>query len=168
MEHRAGIEPANTGFADQRVSPFATGARLKSSLHRAGHGGVRAKRPTYFGCAVSEVRLHCLVARENLVRFLVGYRPADNHVVPLFPVRRRRYLVLPRQLDRVEHAQNLIKIPARRHGIRQRQLDPLIRSDHEYRPHRCILCRRPPVRRLPRIPRQHVVQLRDLQLLYPR
>jgi hypothetical protein len=28
VEHRAGIEPANTGFADQRVSPFATGARL--------------------------------------------------------------------------------------------------------------------------------------------
>ena len=26
MEHRAGIEPSNTGFADQRVSPFATGA----------------------------------------------------------------------------------------------------------------------------------------------
>jgi hypothetical protein len=26
MEHRAGIEPANTGFADQRVSHFATGA----------------------------------------------------------------------------------------------------------------------------------------------
>jgi hypothetical protein len=27
LEHRAGIEPANTGFADQRVSHFATGAR---------------------------------------------------------------------------------------------------------------------------------------------
>jgi hypothetical protein len=26
LEHRAGIEPANTGFADQRVSRFATGA----------------------------------------------------------------------------------------------------------------------------------------------
>ena len=29
MEHRAGIEPANTGFADQRVSHFATGAHLR-------------------------------------------------------------------------------------------------------------------------------------------
>ena len=28
MEHRAGIEPANTGFADQRVSHFATGAHV--------------------------------------------------------------------------------------------------------------------------------------------
>lgn len=30
MEHRAGIEPANTGFADPRVSHFATGAYLNS------------------------------------------------------------------------------------------------------------------------------------------
>ena len=29
MEHRAGIEPANTGFADQRVSHFATGALVR-------------------------------------------------------------------------------------------------------------------------------------------
>ena len=26
LEHREGIEPSNTGFADQRVSHFATGA----------------------------------------------------------------------------------------------------------------------------------------------
>jgi hypothetical protein len=30
MEHREGIEPSNTGFADQRVSHFATGAQLAS------------------------------------------------------------------------------------------------------------------------------------------
>src|SRR5215469_13272452 len=32
LEHRAGIEPANTGFADQRVSHFATGALGVSAL----------------------------------------------------------------------------------------------------------------------------------------
>ena len=32
MEHRAGIEPANTGFADQRVSHFATGAHRAAAL----------------------------------------------------------------------------------------------------------------------------------------
>jgi hypothetical protein len=31
MEHREGIEPSNTGFADQRVSHFATGAHVKHS-----------------------------------------------------------------------------------------------------------------------------------------
>jgi hypothetical protein len=31
MEHREGIEPSNTGFADQRVSHFATGAHLMAS-----------------------------------------------------------------------------------------------------------------------------------------
>jgi hypothetical protein len=32
MEHRAGIEPANTGFADQRVSHFATGAHPAAAM----------------------------------------------------------------------------------------------------------------------------------------
>ena len=32
LEHRAGIEPANTGFADQRVSHFATGALFPGPL----------------------------------------------------------------------------------------------------------------------------------------
>ena len=39
LEHRAGFEPANTGFADQRVCHFATGARLiwpqTQKTHRA-------------------------------------------------------------------------------------------------------------------------------------
>ena len=33
LEHRVGIEPTNTGFADQRVSHFATGARLRMEAH---------------------------------------------------------------------------------------------------------------------------------------
>ncbi len=32
MEHRMGFEPMNTGFADQRVSLFATGARESCQL----------------------------------------------------------------------------------------------------------------------------------------
>ncbi len=36
MEHRAGIEPANTGFADQRVSHFATGALVLAGESQPG------------------------------------------------------------------------------------------------------------------------------------
>jgi hypothetical protein len=43
LEHRAGIEPANTGFADQRVSHFATGAHARP----AGTG----REKNYSGCA---------------------------------------------------------------------------------------------------------------------
>jgi hypothetical protein len=44
MEHRAGIEPANTGFADQRVSHFTTGAlgktmKTKNPLGQLAAGG---------------------------------------------------------------------------------------------------------------------------------
>ena len=34
MERRAGIEPANTGFADPRVSRFATGASQNFSFNQ--------------------------------------------------------------------------------------------------------------------------------------
>ena len=32
LEHRMGFEPMNTGFADQRVSHFATGASCRQPL----------------------------------------------------------------------------------------------------------------------------------------
>jgi hypothetical protein len=32
LEHRMGFEPMNTGFADQRVSHFATGAHVRRAL----------------------------------------------------------------------------------------------------------------------------------------
>ena len=49
MEHRAGIEPANTGFADQRVSHFATGAHVPLYMMKC-----TAERCAnyYCGCAV--------------------------------------------------------------------------------------------------------------------
>jgi hypothetical protein len=40
MEHREGIEPSNTGFADQRVSHFATGAHIDRSA-----GSLSARLP---------------------------------------------------------------------------------------------------------------------------
>jgi hypothetical protein len=37
LEHRMGVEPMNTGFADQRVSHFATGAQ--SAVQSESHSG---------------------------------------------------------------------------------------------------------------------------------
>jgi hypothetical protein len=36
LEHRMGFEPMNTGFADQRVSHFATGASAPPLIARDG------------------------------------------------------------------------------------------------------------------------------------
>jgi hypothetical protein len=36
LEHRMGVEPMNTGFADQRVSHFATGASTPPRISRDG------------------------------------------------------------------------------------------------------------------------------------
>ena len=54
MEHRAGIEPANTGFADQRVSHFATGAHLVTL--KGGAGG-KPRLRVYLFCLVGEILL---------------------------------------------------------------------------------------------------------------
>jgi hypothetical protein len=35
LEHRMGVEPMNTGFADQRVSHFATGALIRHTTNAA-------------------------------------------------------------------------------------------------------------------------------------
>src|SRR5450755_4199222 len=68
MEHREGIEPSNTGFADQRVSHFATGAHVISL--RAGS----PERDTYFAWA----------ARSFLARYQVSTaRPAPPPLVRL-------------------------------------------------------------------------------------
>jgi hypothetical protein len=45
-----GVEPMNTGFADQRVSHFATGARSRLATKPC-DGSIFSKNSTYFGCA---------------------------------------------------------------------------------------------------------------------
>jgi hypothetical protein len=55
LEHRAGIEPANTGFADQRVSHFATGAlgsRVRADTGELTYNLLCLLVAAYFGCAV--------------------------------------------------------------------------------------------------------------------
>ena len=52
LEHRAGIEPANTGFADQRVSHFAIGAFVRRAPDYIERTAVHIIADNYFGCAV--------------------------------------------------------------------------------------------------------------------
>jgi hypothetical protein len=63
-----GIEPTNTGFADQRVSHFAIGALGSAALR----GGVQLKQITLLGLRRrAKVRLHRLIARKDLGRVVV-------------------------------------------------------------------------------------------------
>ena len=63
-----GIEPTNTGFADQRVSHFAIGA-LGSAASR---DGVQLKQITLLRLSSRpEIRLHRLVAWKYLGRVVV-------------------------------------------------------------------------------------------------
>jgi hypothetical protein len=91
LEHRVGIEPTNTGFADQRVSHFATGAHCSAELIYAAE---RAARTLLWLCGGAQVGLHRFVAGEDLVCLFVRNRSCDDDIVALLPVRRRCDLVL--------------------------------------------------------------------------
>jgi hypothetical protein len=54
LEHRMGFEPMNTGFADQRVSHFATGALVLLWLRRC-----------------PQIWLHRLIPGEDLLRIFI-------------------------------------------------------------------------------------------------
>jgi hypothetical protein len=70
MEHRMGFEPMNTGFADQRVSHFATGA-LKTSIRSCPSRLFRRARPLRL-CRCVRLRHWrvCASARMRLLRIL--------------------------------------------------------------------------------------------------
>ena len=86
---------------------------------------------------------------EGLLRLVVGDRAGDDHVLALLPVHRRRHLVLRGQLQRVDHAQHLVEVAARRHRVDEDQLDLLVRADDEDVADRLVVGRRP-VRRVAR------------------
>src|ERR1700720_1584390 len=80
----------------------------------------------------SKIGSRCLPAlRIHLLGLFVGDRTSDNHVLARLPIDRRRYLVLRRQLQRVDYPQNLVEIAPGRHRIDQDKLDLLIWTDHK-------------------------------------
>src|ERR1700761_6246794 len=72
--------------------------------------------------------------------------------------------MLRRQLNRVKHTNDLIEVAPGRHGIRESELDPLIRSNDKNRSHWRIVSRCSTFGRVTRIGREHVIELRNLQL----
>src|SRR5262249_6559087 len=100
----------------------------------------------------------------DFLRFLVGHRAGDDHVVASFPVDRRRDAMLRGKLHRVDYTQNLIEIAPRGHGIDQDELDLLIWANDEHVADGLVVGGRPPLRGAYRARRQHTVELGDLEV----
>ena len=73
---------------------------------------------------------------EELLGLFVGDSATNNDVVAIDPVGRRCHFELCCQLQRVNHAKNLIKVATSACWIGDGQLDLLIWSDDEHRTHR--------------------------------
>src|SRR5207249_1670047 len=102
--------------------------------------------------------------RVSLLRLVVRDGARDDHVLAALPVHRRRDLVLRGELHRVDDAQHLVEVASCRHRIRDRQLDLLVRADDVDGTNGLVIGRR--ARRAGgRLLREHVVQLRDLEIL---
>ena len=112
----------------------------------------------------AQVGLDRLVAlRVLLLRVLVGDRAGDDHVLALLPVHRRRDLVLGGELHRIEDAQDLVEVAARRHRVGEHQLDLLVGADDEDRAHRRVVGGGAAVG-ADLVGGQHVVELGDLEV----
>ena len=115
-----------------------------------------------------EVRLERLEpGRIFLLRFVVGDRPGNDYVATRLPVRGRGDLVRGRQLHRIKHAQDFGEVAARRHRIREHQLDLFVRSDDKHRANRVVGRRGTPFGGVTRIGRQHAEQLGHLEVGVP-
>ena len=108
------------------------------------------------------VRLEAL--RVALLRVLVGDRGRDDHLFAGHPVGRRRDRLLRAELDRVEHAQDLVEVAPGAHRVGHRHLDALVGADDEDRAHRLVGHRGAALVAARLLGRQHVVELRDLQV----
>jgi hypothetical protein len=82
LEHRAGIEPANTGFADQRVSHFATGAHPASATRAvpklAAEILQRNEKPTSLISQVGRLRFDSLQPIESLAQPMPANRSGNS------------------------------------------------------------------------------------------
>ena len=156
-----GIEPTNTGFADQRVSHFATGARIPPYLLTI-HGRTFCEKLLRLRGG-SQVRLHRLVAGKDFVGLFVGDGAGDDDVVALLPVGRSCDLVPGGELEGVEHADDFVEVAAGGHGIGYLKLDALVGTNDEDGADRSVVGRGSAFAAVAGVAWKHVVELRDLQ-----
>ena len=123
-----GFEPMNTGFADQRVSHFATGAsRIRNLPIRFLTGSVFSSVTKKLNPSIhlallwlrsrADIGLHRPITGKELIRFFVGYRAGNDDVVPDIPVCGSRHLVFRRKLNRIERTKDFVEVASGAHGI---------------------------------------------------
>src|SRR5262249_50712723 len=67
----------------------------------------------------------------DLLGFLVGDGARNDHILALPPIHRGCDPVLRCKLQGIQHAEHLVEIAPRGHGIGNDEFDPLVRPDHE-------------------------------------
>ena len=88
-----------------------------------------ARRPN----SRSKTHLDRPVPREELIRLLLLNTVGHNDILTRGPIHRSSDLVLGRNLQRVDHSQELIDVPPRRSRVREDEADDLLGVDDEYR-----------------------------------
>src|SRR5262245_57220477 len=68
--------------------------------------------------------------RIAFLRFFVRYGTRDDHILALLPVDGRCYLMLRRQLQRVDHPQHFVEVASCGHWINEDQFDLLIWANY--------------------------------------
>src|SRR5437867_1596002 len=112
-----------------------------------------------------EIRLRRLPAlRITPLCLLVGDRTGDNHFFAWFPVDWGSHLVLRGQLQRVNHSQHLIKVPARCHRVGAHELDLFIWPDDVNVAHGGVIARLARFGIACGIGREHPVLLGNLEI----
>jgi hypothetical protein len=99
-----------------------------------------------------------------LLCLFVRNRGQDDHVLALFPIHRCDHFVFRSELNGFQDAQNFIEIVGCAHGIAERQLDLLVRSDKEDSASGGVVCGGAPFGTVSAIGGQYVVELGDVQL----
>src|SRR5215475_2251409 len=95
----------------------------------------------------ADVRLGSRPAvRVGLPGFVVRDRTRDDDVLALLPIHRSRHLVLRRELQRVDDAQDLVEVAAGSHRVDENELDLLVRANHEHVPDGLVIRWRPALR----------------------